>query len=292
MNSFTATATAKASYKVIQDVNNFAETEASRTPFNHNAPINVTKPPYPNWTYGHGVPDGTDPSQISTTKSTPIAPRPIGLVSTISSLDSNSNDEKKGVKENLAPFSYFQLVDHDPPLFILGFSSRPGCEKDTFHNLKETGECVINSVSEDMIEAVNATFIDAPYDLSEWDISGLTKKPSATVRPARVAESVFCVEGKALEIMEFGAHSEGMSIGGVVLVKASRFWVKEGVVDDELSHIELEKLRPVAQLGGISYGRITEVFERPRMRWDGEVKKSEVLRGLEGRREGKGDESI
>ncbi|KAL4940412.1 hypothetical protein BDV06DRAFT_230350 [Aspergillus oleicola] len=282
-------------YQIIQDVGNFAETEAARPPFNHSAPIKVTQSTYPSWKYGDGVPNRTskDASSFKTEHHeidpyasdratisnyriliSGIAPRPIGFVSTVS---------KDGKTENLAPFSYFQVIDHDPPILILGFSSRPGREKDTLRNLRGTGECVINTVSESMIEAVNASSIDAPYGVSEWDISGLTKAHSTTVRPARVAESVFSIEGKVIEIKDFAAHSEGMSVGGVVLIKASRFWVKEGTTDEGLSHIDLEKLRPVAQLGGISYGRITEVFERPRMRWVDEVGKSEVLRELERR---------
>ncbi|KAL4879741.1 hypothetical protein BJY04DRAFT_88904 [Aspergillus karnatakaensis] len=284
-----ATAAAKATYKIVQDSRNFKATEASRPNFNHDPPITVTKSPYPDWKYGDGVPDNglsaskthreidpyaPDRAMVNNYRLlvSTIAPRPIGFVSTVSS---------DGSRENLAPFSYFQVIDHDPPMFILGFSSRPGVEKDTFLNLKETGECVVNTVSEGMIEAVNATSIDAPYGVSEWEVSGLTRAASSTVRPARVRESVFSVEGRVVDVKEFDAHKAGMSGAGVVLVKASRFWVEEGAVDEEGSHVELERLRPVAQLGGISYGRITEMFERPRKRWEDEVGKSERLAKLE-----------
>ncbi|KAL4798765.1 hypothetical protein BDV19DRAFT_376644 [Aspergillus venezuelensis] len=296
-----STKNGKPKYQIIQDVGNFAEIEAKRPPFNPLALIKTTQSPFPTWRYGDGVPDGTtDAAQRSSITHheidpygadrptisnyrlliSGIAPRPIGFVSTVS---------KDNKSENLAPFSYFQVIDHDPPMFILGFSSRPGREKDTLRNLKETGECVINTVSENMIEAVNASSIDAPYGVSEWDVSGLTKAASSTVIPARVAESVFSIEGKVLEIKDFQPHSEGMSVGGVVLIKASRFWVREGVADKELSQIELEKLRPIAQVGGIGYGRITEVFERPRTRWVDETGKSEKLQQLE-RMNGMGEE--
>ena len=68
-----------------------------------------------------------------------------------------------------------------------------------------------------------------------------------------------------------------------MLIKGTRFWVQEGVADENLSHIELDKLRPIAQLGGMSYGRITSTFERPRVKWANEVKKSKVLTELERR---------
>lgn len=167
-------------------------------------------------------------------------------------------------------------------MFILGFSSRPGRVKDTYRNLKETGECVINTVSENMIEAVNASSIDAPYGVSEWEVSGLHEAPSTTVKPARVAESVFNIEGKVIDIKEFADHQKpGMSLAATVLIKATRFWVKEGTADAEYSHIDLEKLRPVGQLGGVSYGRVVSTFERPRGRWSDEVPKSELLAKLD-----------
>ncbi|OJZ90835.1 hypothetical protein ASPFODRAFT_125580 [Aspergillus luchuensis CBS 106.47] len=284
-----ATKSAKASYQIVTSHHNFHETESQRPNFDHNAPISVTKSSYPSWEYGQGVPD--DNHSVSKTHHeidsyaedrpmvnnyrllvSGIAPRPIGFISTGSS---------DGKTENLAPFSYFQVVDHDPPMFIVGFSSRPGAVKDTYRNLKETGECVINTVSEGMIEAVNATSIDAPYGVSEWEVSGLGKAPSSTVKAARVKESVFSVEGKVVDVKEFEAHKPGMSSPAVVLIQATRFWVQEGAADEEFSHIDLEKLRPVAQLGGVSYGRIPSTFERPRKKWDDEVGKSELLAELE-----------
>lgn len=282
---------AESDYKIVQKVADFEKVQAGRPEFDHNAPIKVTKHPDPDWTYGQGArlsedgkdllghreidPYASDRPMVNNYRLliSGIAPRPIGFVSTVS---------KDGETKNLAPFSYFQVIDHDPPMFIVGFSSRPGRVKDTYRNLKETGECVINTVSEGMMEAVNAASIDAPYGVSEWDVSGLHEAPTTTVKPSRVRESVLSVEGRVVDIKEFGDHQrEGMSVAGVVLVKATRFWAREDAVDDEGSHIDLEKLRPVAQLGGISYGRITSTFELPRQRWADEAPKHPTLSHLE-----------
>ena len=62
--------------------------------------------------------------------------------------------------------------------------------------MRETCECVINIVSEDMIEAVNATSIDVPYGASEWALLGMHAEFSTTVKPARVKEALFSVEGE------------------------------------------------------------------------------------------------
>lgn len=280
---------AESNYKIIDRATNFNQIQASRPDFDSsNKPIEVTKHPNPSWDYGQGAPGhdleakhlevdpyASDRPMVNNYRLlvSGIAPRPVGFLSTVSG---------NGKTKNLAPFSYFQVIDHDPPMFIVGFSSRPGRVKDTYRNLKETGECVINTVSENMIEAVNATAVDAPYGVSEWDISGLHEAPSSTVRPSRVQESVFSVEGKVVDIKEFDHNQkEDMSIASLVLIKATRFWVRQDATNKDVSHIDIEKLRPVAQLGGMSYGRITSTFEIPRKRWTEEYASSKLLSDLE-----------
>ena len=46
--------------------------------------------------------------------------------------------------------------------------------KDTASNIRRTGEFVVNIVSEEHAEAMNATCIDAPLEVSEVDLAGLT----------------------------------------------------------------------------------------------------------------------
>lgn len=68
----------------------------------------------------------------------------------------------KGKSTNLAPFSYTQVIKHDPPLFTIGFAGGFSSAKDTLANLTATKECTINIVSEHFIEAANAASINAP----------------------------------------------------------------------------------------------------------------------------------
>ncbi|OBS19724.1 hypothetical protein FPOA_11448 [Fusarium poae] len=290
-NSSVAAGASKLAFSAVQPVTNFAEKIANRPVFDKsNKPIEVTKSPDPSWTYGDGVRTGEIPainkihkeidpyspdrsvSQNYRLLISGIAPRPIGFISTVS---------EDGKTKNLAPFSYFQMVDHDPPMFMVSFSSRHGRIKDTYQNMKDTKECVINTVSENMIEAVNASSIDAPYGISEWDITGLTEGETTTVKPSRVKESVLSIEGKVVDIKEFEGHKPGMSGSAIFLVEATRLWVQEDAANEDFSHIELDKLRPIAQLGGMSYGRVTSTFELPRTRWVDEQPKSEFLSDLE-----------
>lgn len=268
----------------------FKKTEQSRPDFNRNVhPVRITKTPTPDWTFGAGAKHETANLDKTHVDIDPyadgrpmmanyrlavsgIVPRPIGFLSTVSG---------DGKTENLSPFSYFQAVDHDPPTFVVGFSSRPERPKDTYRNLLETGECVINVVSEDMIEGVSATSVDAPYGVSEWDVSGLHRAATKTVRPARVQESVFSIEAKLVDTKEFTNHAKpGFSVASLALVEATRFWVRSDAIDEERSNIDLNVLRPIAQLGGISYGRITEIFELPRKTWREAVQEAPWLEEL------------
>ncbi|KEF56133.1 uncharacterized protein A1O9_07714 [Exophiala aquamarina CBS 119918] len=277
----------------------FRKVQASRPELNRTSPVITTQPPSPTWKYGDGARvgdsfQGSDRSIASIEQSRleqtqrhvqidPNAsdramiqnyqvlisgiPRPISFVSTV------STDGSK----NLSPFSYFQVVDHDPPIFVIGFSARQARPKDTRRNLLETGECVINIVSEHMIEAVNATSLDLPYGASEWELSGLTAASSSTVNPERVQEAIFSIEGRLLEMKEldYGKEDSTKANGALAIIEATRFWVREDAINEDQSHIRLEKLRPLVQLGGISYGRVRETFELPRPRLEDELRDKE-----------------
>lgn len=71
------------------------------------------------------------------------------------------------------------------------------------------------------------------------------------------------------------------------LVEATRFWVREDAIDEGESHIDLKVLRPIAQLKGISYARISKIFELPRSNWDAAVKEENWLGNLPGTKDAK-----
>ena len=95
-----------------------------------------------------------------------IVPRPIAFVSTIS-LDKI---------RNLAPFSFFTAVSANPPVvcFAPMVRASDGQQKDTLRNIQETGEFVVNIVSEDFAAKMNICSAEFPPDIDEWERSGLT----------------------------------------------------------------------------------------------------------------------
>ncbi len=114
-----------------------------------------------------------------------VTPRPTAFVSTVSSSGAG----------NLAPFSYFGLVSHDPPTVVIGIGMKPGgVKKDTLLNIEETGEFVVNMISEWMCESATFCAGDFQRGEDEMKITGLTPQPSEVIKTPRVKESAFQME--------------------------------------------------------------------------------------------------
>ena len=250
----------------------FAKVQASRPDYERKD-FKFSKTVEPSWTYGSGgndggasleknhididpYADGRQPAQNYKLLISGIVPRPIGFLSTRS---------KYGETTNLSPFSYTQVINHDPPLFIVGFSGGMDNAKDSLRNLVDSQECTINIVSEHFIEAANATSIDAPYGVSEWALTGLHPAPCKDVKCSRVKESVFSVEGRLVDTKEFESRAiPGKKTGVMAVVEGVRFWVREDAIDQTRSLIDPNVLKPMARLGGISYASVHEGLEIPR----------------------------
>ena len=110
-----------------------------------------------------------------------IGPRPICWASTLS---------KEG-NANLAPYSFFNLFSSNPPIIV--FSSnrrgRDNTTKDTYHNLLDNGEVVVNIVSYDLVHQMNISSTDYAEDVNEFSKAGVTPIASDVVKPFRVNEA-------------------------------------------------------------------------------------------------------
>src|SRR5262245_45678836 len=112
-----------------------------------------------------------------------VVPRPIAWVSSV---------DAQGVR-NLAHFSYFMAIAHDPPTIAFSCSPRgvevpgqPG-KKDTLSNVELTGEFVVNVVDDDLAEQMNVTSGDYDPEVDEFERAGLAAAPSVRVKAPRVA---------------------------------------------------------------------------------------------------------
>jgi flavin reductase (DIM6/NTAB) family NADH-FMN oxidoreductase RutF len=178
-----------------------------------------------------------------------VLPRPIGW---ISSIDMDG-------RPNLAPFSFFNVVCSNPPtvLFCSSIRNSDGKTKDTLNNVRATNEFVVNIVTEELLEAMNASSIEAPSDFNEFDFAGLTLAPSVAVKPPRVNESPIHFECKVREIIEVGNEPGG---GSIVIGTIVHIHADDGVMLGG-DKINLTALRPIGRLMGSGYCRVTDMIE-------------------------------
>lgn len=172
-----------------------------------------------------------------------IGPRPIAFASTI---DKNGN-------HNLAPFSFFNVFSANPPILIFSpaRSGRTNTTKDTYNNVKEVAECVINVVTYDMVHQMSLA--SSPYapGVDEFIKTGFTPLESETVKPLRVAESPVQFECKVIEVKELG---QGGGAGNLIICEITRIHIDEQLLDAN-GKIDQLKIDLVSRMGGNWYCR-------------------------------------
>ena len=175
-----------------------------------------------------------------------VGPRPIAFASTI---------DKNGSR-NLSPFSFFNVFSAAPPILIFSpaRSGRTGETKNTFDNVKEIPEVVINVVNYDIVQQMSLS--SSPYgkDVDEFVKSGLTPVKSDIVKPFRVKESPVQFECKVNQIIELGQNG---GAGNLVICEVLRIHINEEILDEN-GLIDQKKIDLVSRMGGNWYCRADE----------------------------------
>ncbi len=171
-----------------------------------------------------------------------IGPRPIALVSTVS---------KAGIN-NLTPFSFFNVFGANPPIIAFSPSrrGRDGSLKDTYLNLVDSKECVVNAVTYSMVEQISLASTEYEYGVDEFIKSGLTPIASDLVKPKRVKESPFQMECKVLEIKSYG---DGGASANITICEVLKFHVAEDIFENGIIHPK--KIDLVARMSADFYCR-------------------------------------
>jgi flavin reductase (DIM6/NTAB) family NADH-FMN oxidoreductase RutF len=183
-----------------------------------------------------------------------VVPRPIAWVS---SVDAN------GVA-NLAPFSYFMAITHDPP--TIAFSSSPRAlsggargKKDTLRNVEATREFVVNMVDDALAEQMNVTSGDYAPDVDEFVQAGLEVAPSLKVKAPRVAAAPVNMECRVVQIIPIGNSPSNLVIGEIV-----QLHLRDDVYDPVSGRLDMHKLQVVGRLAGHLYTHVHDIFEMKR----------------------------
>ncbi|MEW6644965.1 MAG: flavin reductase family protein [Pseudomonadota bacterium] len=182
-----------------------------------------------------------------------VTPRPIAWVTTRS---------RDGVA-NAAPFSFFNVLGHEPPTVVLGLLRHPDKGlKDTAENILATGEFVVHLVPRQMAEAMNATCVDAPPEVDELALAGLRTVPSQIISPPRIADCPVAFECRSLANHETGPRQVAV-IGEVLCAHVADAFV----LDAGRGYIDTPALDLIARMHGSGwYARPAGLFqlERPR----------------------------
>ena len=97
-----------------------------------------------------------------------VVPRPIAFITT----------RGESGAANAAPFSFFNVLGHDPAIVVVSIEARPdGALKDTIRNIERSGEFVVNLVDEALAPAMHQASADYPPGVSEPAATGLTLAP-------------------------------------------------------------------------------------------------------------------
>lgn len=183
-----------------------------------------------------------------------VAPRPIAFASTI---DKDGNP-------NLSPFSFFNVFSAKPPIAVFSpaRSGRTGATKNTFDNIKEVPEVVINVVNYSLVQQASLTSIEYPKGVNEFIKAGLTPIPSQLIKPFRVKESPAQLECKVKQVIELG--QEG-GAGNLIICEVVLMHISEDVLDAN-KNIDPQKIDLVARMGANYYCRASgpAVFEVPK----------------------------
>ncbi len=176
-----------------------------------------------------------------------VIPRPIGWIST---------KDENGIN-NLAPFSFFNVVGEDPPHIMFSTVRTGNKNKDTLNNVLATKEFVVNLVTEDLVEQMNLTSNNVASDIDEFELANLTPIPSQTIKPMRVGEAKAHFECEMVHHYFLENHSNGGAC--VVIGKVKMIHINEEILLDNFK-INLETYKPVARLAGSNYSKLGEIF--------------------------------
>ncbi|MGW7547614.1 flavin reductase family protein [Streptomyces sp. NPDC054770] len=178
-----------------------------------------------------------------------VVPRAVAWVSTVS---------REGVA-NLAPVSFFTVVGRRPPMVSL--TLQPLADgttlKDTYLNIRDTGQFVTNMATLPQADALHASAFEYEPGVDEFETLGLAKAPSVVVSAPRVKEAPISFECVVDRIIPVGDDG----VDHVVWGRVVRFHVRDDLYL-ERGRIDTAALPAVGRLAA-EYTLVDNVFTTP-----------------------------
>lgn len=176
-----------------------------------------------------------------------VIPRPIGWISTV---------DENGIN-NLAPFSFFNVVGEDPPHVMFSTVRTGDKNKDTLNNVLANKQFVVNLVTEEVVEQMNTTSNAVENAVDEFQLANLTPISCELIKPKRVAEAKAHFECEMVHHYFLEDHKNGGAC--VVIGKVLMMHIADEILLENY-RINLDKYQPVARLAGSNYSKLGETF--------------------------------
>jgi len=176
-----------------------------------------------------------------------VIPRPIGWISTV---------DENGIN-NLAPFSFFNVVGEDPPHVMFSTVRTGDKNKDTLNNVLANKQFAVNLVTEDVVEQMNTTSNAVENAVDEFQLANLTPVSCELIKPKRVAEAKAHFECEMVHHYFLEDHKNGGAC--IVIGKVLMMHIADEILLENY-RINLDKYQPVARLAGSNYSKLGETF--------------------------------
>jgi flavin reductase (DIM6/NTAB) family NADH-FMN oxidoreductase RutF len=146
---------------------------------------------------------------------------------------------------NAAPYGWITVVDYNPPQLLFSVNMK----HDTYRNVLETEEFVVNVLSADIIREIWITQKPFPHGINELEEADLTPLPSEKVKPPRIKECKAHIECKVIWTKIIG--SACLVLGNIEAIS----------IDKEMEELD-EKARAIALNRPIFFSYQREGSER------------------------------
>lgn len=94
-----------------------------------------------------------------------------------------STMDRKGIL-NIAPYGMVMPISYRPLIYALSSAT----DRDTYHNIEDTGEFTLNLASCDLLHQINITATKFPLEVDEFEKAGLTPIEGVKLSVPRIKE--------------------------------------------------------------------------------------------------------
>lgn len=184
---------------------------------------------------------GRTPAQKQGLLSQLVVPRPIAMITTV---------DPAG-RLNVAPFSYYMPVSGEPPLVAVTVGAvreATGEPKDTWVNLRASGEFVINVTTTALADHIEVVAREYPPGVDEAEVVGWRTVPSQVVGPPSLADSPAHLECRVREVIDRGDPASCFSGVHIVLAEVVCITADESILESP-TRVDPSKVRAVGRMG-------------------------------------------